>query len=107
MDHAPGPIIANEAPEVANMIGIATPPLETAIQTSMTAIKVPEIGVQKPTRRSTPAAAPITYGMITVKCEGSLRCQNPDQNRIVAVTTRCKRRPRPGQLFGNVEKRRC
>src|SRR5262245_8476412 len=108
MDQAPGPIIANEAPDVANIKGIAAlPALETAIHNSMTAIKVPQIGVHKPRRRSTPAPAPITYGKIRAKCKGSLRCPNPEQSRIVAVTTRCRRRPMPGQLFGNVEKRRC
>src|SRR5215510_8901854 len=73
----------------------------------MTAISVPQIGVHNPRRRSIPAAAPITCGKNKPDCEGSLRCTNPEQNRSAAVTTRCRRRPLPGQLFGNVEKRRC
>src|SRR5262252_1629464 len=73
----------------------------------MTAISVPQIGVHKPSRRSIPAAAPIACGKNKAPGEGSLRCPNPEQNRNAAVTIRCRRRPLPGQLFRNVEKRRC
>src|SRR5262245_28309019 len=107
MDHAPGPIIANVAPSVANMMGIQAPALEHATQTSTTAINVPQTGVHRPRNRNIPAPAPITCGTIKANCEDSLRCPNHEHNRTVAVTTRCRRRPRPGQLFGNVEKRRC
>ena len=109
MDHAPGPIIANEAPDVANMMGIPPPPaLEKAIHTSTIAIKVPQMGVEKPRSRNIPAPAPITCGKI--KADGgvvSLRGPNPKDNRNAAVTKRCRTRPLPGQLFGNAEKRRC
>src|SRR5215471_13977366 len=90
------------------MMGIPLPPVvEKAIHPSTTVINVPQIGVHRPRSRSIPAPAPITCGKIKANCEGSLSCPSPEQNRTVAVTTRCRRRPLPGQLFGNVEKRRC
>src|SRR5215510_11653871 len=90
------------------MMGIQLPPaVEKATHASTAAINVPQTGVHKPRSRSIPAPAPITCGKIKPNCEGSLRCANAEQNRTVAVTIRCRRRPPPGQLFGNVEKRRC
>ena len=65
IDQAPGPIAARLKPNVASMIemtGLAR--LETAIHTSSTAIRPPAIGVQKPTRSSIPAAAPIMAAAI-------------------------------------------
>src|SRR5262249_43179629 len=107
MDHAPGPIIAKVAPNVAKMMGIAPSALEYATHTSTAAINVPQTGVHRPSSRSTAALAPIACGKTKADCEGSLRCPKPEPSRAVAVTTRCRRRPRPGQPFGNVEKRRC
>ena len=105
MDHAPGPIIANVAPDAANIRGIPPPPaLEKAIHNSTTAINVPQIGVHKPKSSSIPAPVPIRCG---TERDASLRRPNPKQNRNAAVTTRCRRRPLPGQPFGNAEKRRC
>ena len=59
IDQAPGPIAARLNPNVANMIEMSgLPKLEKAIHTSNTAIRLPAIGVQKPTTSSIPAAAP-------------------------------------------------
>src|SRR5262249_29239362 len=58
-------------------------------------------------KRISPTQPKIEYEKKKEKCKGSLRCPNPQQSRTAAVTTRCRRRPLPGQLFGNVEKRRC
>jgi hypothetical protein len=108
MDHAPGPNIASVAPNAANRMGIPPPPAqEKAIHTSTTVINVPQIGVHKPKSKSIPAPAPTTCRKAKANCGASLRCPNPKQNRNVAVTARCRRRPLPGQLFGNAEKRRC
>ena len=108
MDHAPGPIIASVAPDVANMMGSPSPPAqEKAIHTSTTATNIPQTGVHKPRSKSIPAPAPIACGKTKENCGASLRRPNPTQNRNVAVTRRCRRRPLPGQLFGNAEKRRC
>ena len=106
-DQAPGPIIASDAPDVANRMGIPPPPQEIATQSSRTAIDAPQIGVHKPRSRKIAAPAPIRCGSIKANCGASLRCPNAKHNRNVAVTRRCRRRPLPGQLFGNVEKRRC
>ena len=107
-DHAPGPIIASVAPDVANMMESPSPlAQEKAIHTSTTAINAPQTGVHKPRNRSIPAPAPITCGQTKENCVASLRRPNANQNRNVAVTTRCRRRPLPGQLFGKAEKRRC
>jgi hypothetical protein len=104
MDQAPGPITASVAPNVAKIIGIPLPPaLEKATHISRMAINVPQIGVHKPRSRSIPPTAPIRCG----KIKASLRCPDADQNRNIAVTIRWRRRPTPGQLFGNAEKRRC
>jgi len=66
IDQAPGPIVARVKPNVANMIEMSgLPPLEKAIHTSTTAIRPPAIGVQKPTRSSIPAAAPIIGAAIS------------------------------------------
>src|SRR5262249_60959 len=107
MDHAPGPIIANVAPNVANRIGIPRWALEYATHASARAITVPQAAVQRAKRSNAPAAAPMRWEAITPACDGSLRCQSPEQHRTEAVITRCRSRPLPGQLFGNVEKRRC
>jgi hypothetical protein len=107
-DHAPGPIIASAAPEVASMMGVPTLPApEKAIHTSTTVINVPQIGVHRPRSRSVPAPAPIICGKNEANCGASRNCSNPRQKRNVAVTTRCRSRPLPGQLFGNAENRRC
>jgi hypothetical protein len=107
-DHAPGPIIASVAADVANKIGIRPPsPQEKAIHASETAINVPQIGVHKPMSKSNPAPAAIICGKRRANPEASLRDPNPKQNRNAVVTTRCKRRPLPGQPSGNAEKRRC
>ena len=106
-DHAPGPIIANDAPDVAKRIGIPPQPQENATHTSMTVTSAPQKGVNKPRSRKIAAPAPIKCGSIKANGGASLRCANPKQNRNVAVTRRSRKRPLPGQLFGNVEKRRC
>src|SRR6516165_628692 len=105
MDHAPGPTIANVAPDVAKRMGIPPQPQENAIQASVTVTNPPQIGVHKPRSRKIAAPAPIRCGSIKANCGASLRCPNAKHNRNVAVTRRCRRRPLPGQLFGNVEKR--
>ena len=107
MDNAPGPIIANVAPDVAKRMGIPREAHEKATHTSTTAINVPLIGVHKPTSRKIAAPNPIDCGITTASCGVSIGRVKTAQKRNVAVITRCRRRPLPGQPFGNVEKRRC
>jgi hypothetical protein len=77
MDQAPGPIIANVAPKVANMRGIPPSALEKATHISTAAINVPQNGVHKPRSRNIPAPEPITYGKIEADCAASLRWLHP------------------------------
>ena len=106
IDHAPGPVIANVAADVARRMEI---PLveENAIHASTIAIRVPLIGVHKPKSIKIAGHAATTCGMTKANCGVSLRRPNAHQNRNVAVIRRCTRRPLPGQPFGNIEKRRC
>ena len=63
IDQAPGPIIANEAESVANMIGIAGSAVrERVTQISMKLSTVPTTGVHSPTRMNIDKPAPINSG---------------------------------------------
>jgi hypothetical protein len=78
-----------------------------AIHNSTTPMHVPQMGVHKPRSKSIPAPAPIQSRISETKWDASAGCPNAEQNRKIAVTARWRRRPVPGQLLGNAEKRRC
>src|SRR5262245_44871496 len=64
IDHAPGPIIATVPANVARAIGIQGSLTLTATHNSITAIKVPTIGVHRPIIRRIPAKATTIPGTI-------------------------------------------
>lgn len=105
IDHAPGPIIASVRPNAASIMEMPAPSTqENAIHDSTTAINAPQTGVHKPSSSNAPALAPMRCGTDE---DVPPICQKLKPNRNAAVTTRCSRRPMPGQPFGNTEKRRC
>jgi len=108
IDHAPGPIIARLAPKAARSNG-ASPPerVENAIHSSTTAIEVPLTGVHRPKNSNMPQPAAIQWGILDRSWDDSRGYRHREQQRKAAVAVLSKRRPLPGQLFGNVEKSRC
>jgi hypothetical protein len=104
MDHAPGPIIAIVPPRLAKTSGIHGLPIcVMAIPHSIAAIKPPAIGVQRPTRRSIPAAPPTMCGIIDGENDVPMTSMTATRTSKPAVTMRWSRRPNPGQLLGKVE----
>ena len=102
-DHAPGPIIASAAPDVANMIGI--PPRRQKKNPYFNkSDSVPQIGVHKPRRRNAAATCKEHMRKVKTDCWDSLSAQSRNGNRNIAVITRSRRRPLPGQPLGNAEK---
>jgi hypothetical protein len=87
-DHAPGPIIANDAESVANMIGIqgsAVRERSTQISTKLTS--VPTTGVHRPTKMNIDSPAPISFGT-AAEAEASLTVITAQQIRDAAISTR-------------------
>lgn len=104
-DHWPGPIIAKLAPLVARSSEIQpTSLLEKAVQSPTAATVAPASGVQNPTRRNAPAAAPSICGivkkLIALKCAAQLKSEP-------AVANRSNKSPTPGHPLANVENNRC
>lgn len=112
MDHAPGPIIAKAADNIACVTGIHGSPdckgsREKAIHTFTIAASAPATGVKKPTRRTAPDAAPVTSRMTINGGVPSRKPLIPKWISEAPVSKRRSTRPTPGQPSANVEKSRC
>jgi hypothetical protein len=107
IDQAPGPIIANEAESVANMIGIQGSAVrESTTQISMKLTSALATGVHRPIKMNTDKPAPISSGT-AAETDASLLVVTAQQIRHAVISTRCVRSPRPGQPLAKFEKSRC
>ena len=105
MDHAPGPIIAAAPPNVARIIDIhGSPPSVIARDNSTPAINIPAIGLQRPTRSSSAAIAPMLCAIIAVERDAPMGSMIPQRTSSTTVRILCSRRPTPGQPSAKFEK---
>ena len=88
MDHAPGPIIAGVPPRVANKIGAQGSPIWViTTHSSKMATSAPTTGVQRPTRRSIAALAPMSQGIVDAEKEPLESWMIPNRTSTMAVAT--------------------
>src|SRR5208282_365710 len=107
-DQRPGTNIARAAPTVPNSSQPDLSPCSMSIfQISVSATKVPAMGVHKPAISRTPAPIKSIAGMITFKGGGSLHSDKPARTTSAEpATTRIRSNPVPGQPPANVEYKR-
>ncbi len=108
IDQAPGPIAANVAPRVAKIAAIhGSPRPDKTIHNSQIATTIPTTGVHKPMKSRSPAAAATECRTSKGMSDVTFACANAQWSNAAVVTSRCSRRPTPGQPLAKVEKRRC
>src|SRR5437879_2349895 len=77
------------------------------IQNSSRAMRIPIAGVQRPTSRKMPPEAAIKARAKGIWSEGFVRPATSRSIRAAPTQSLRSNRPKPGQLFGKVENRRC
>ena len=106
-DHRPGPNIASAAPQVATRrYTNLSPVMETSLKLSISATRVPTIGVNSPMMRRTAAAARSTAKIVKGMAGLLSRTEPALLTKANPTTSRIKIRPIPGQPPANVEYKR-
>jgi len=104
MDHKPGPNIASAAPAVPNKSQTHLSPGSTIIfQSSISATKLPTMGVHNPATRRMPAPIESTARIVTFKGGSIHSLEAARTTSAEPITKRMKSKPVPGQPPANVE----
>jgi hypothetical protein len=101
MDHEPGPNIASAAPATH-----LSPGSIIIFQTSISATKLPTMGVHNPAMRRMPAASESTARIVMFKGGSIHSLEAARTTNAEPITRRMKSKPVPGQPPANVEYRR-
>src|SRR5580692_11596865 len=103
-DHAPGPMNAKATPMVPNRtLTHGSPDRESAFPSSAITVRTPSMGVHKPASNNNPTATANTCVMADSTDSPSPNLATARPINPIAVTSRIRRRPAPGQPRAKVE----